>query len=100
MNYVHFFVRSTLNACFLFLVYINYLPTCLNNTTCILYADDTTVLTGDPNLYALTARLNQNLENIAEWCNKNTLKINPTKTKYLIFYTSNRYPVSSSKLLL
>lgn len=82
----------------LFLVYINDLPTCLNNTTCILYADDTTILTGDPSLDALTARLNKNLENIATWCNRNALQINPTKTKYLLFHTSNKHPASVPSL--
>lgn len=82
----------------LFLVYINDLPTCLNNTTCILYADDTTILTGDTNLDALTEKLNRDLENIVAWCIKNALQINPTKTKYLIFNTPNKQPASVPSL--
>lgn len=74
----------------LFLLYINDLPGCLNNSDCVLYADDTTIFAGDRNLNTLTMQLNQDLASITSWCNDNALHINATKTCFMVFHTHHK----------
>lgn len=74
----------------LFLLYINDLPNCLNSCHCILYADDTTIISSDKSIAGLTDKLNNELQNILNWCRNNYLDIHPGKTKYMIFKSSQR----------
>lgn len=54
----------------LFLMYINDLPTTLNNSKCILYADDTTIFASDHDVPNLTAKLTNDLKKVHAWCRK------------------------------
>ena len=68
----------------LFLIYINDLPSAVN-LKCVIFADDTNLLIQGPNLDALSAALNKELEGISDYFKANQLKLNPKKTKTVIF---------------
>lgn len=76
----------------LFLLEIYDLPNCLSQTEAFLYADGTTLLASDRSLTVLTAKLNTDLHNILAWCHLNLLKINPTKTSFMLFHSSRKTP--------
>jgi len=70
----------------LFLIYCNDLPNCLTSTKCVQFADDTTIyLPADNSTNLLTNKMNEDLQNLQKWCESNSLKINPTKTNFMIF---------------
>ena len=49
----------------------------------LLYADDTVLYYSHHDIKYLYQQLNFGLEKITDWCNKNKLTINGTKTKYI-----------------
>ena len=72
----------------LFLLYINDLPECLNNTVPSLYADDTEIYTSSNDSVDLINKLNQDLNNVSNWMDENKLRIHPKKSKHM-FVGSN-----------
>lgn len=84
----------------LFLVYINDLPNCLTSTSSILYADDTTIFTSSDCMSTIITRLNCDLSNLSAWCNKNKLRINASKTQFMLFHTNKRVIPSAPSLIL
>lgn len=74
----------------LFLLFINDLPSCLNFSKCMLYADDTTVYLADSDLSNLTKKLNDDLIRLSDWCRNNRLNINPSKTSFIIFHSHHK----------
>ena len=72
----------------LFLLYINDLPECLNNTVPSLYADDTEIYTSFNDSVDLINKLNQDLNNVSNWMDENKLHIHPKKSKHM-FVGSN-----------
>lgn len=70
----------------LFSLFINDLPTVVNNSICNLYADDVQLqisgqITNGPNLIE---NINKDLERIHIWAVYNELKLNPSKSVYII----------------
>lgn len=77
----------------LFIIYINDLPTSLITSECLLYADDTTIVNTDKCIQSLTEKLSNDLTGLAAtWCSHNKLQINPTKTRFVVFYSHQRVP--------
>lgn len=74
----------------LFLIYINDLPTCLTGCESFLYADDTTILSCNTSVSAVTLNLSNDFNNILLWCRKNSLQINATKTTFMIFHSHQK----------
>ena len=73
----------------LFLIYINDLPLVSNVFNMLMYADDTTLYCNIDqcvNEYII----NEELHKLTEWLGANKLALNISKTKYMIFHTSNR----------
>ena len=68
----------------LFLLYINDLPAAAN-LKCVIFADDTNLLIKGNDLNKLEYELNQELEGINDYFKANQLKLNPKKTKTVIF---------------
>ncbi|KAB0801860.1 hypothetical protein PPYR_04046 [Photinus pyralis] len=69
-----------------FLAYINDLPSGLpKNVTCILYADDLTLLTSDRDLRTAVTTSNNTVHLINEWCQSNQLRVNCHKTALMHF---------------
>lgn len=71
----------------LFLLFINDLPLTLRHTDCLLYADDTTIYSSHKSIAVLLQNLNVDLKNVSDWCSRNCLHINPTKTTFVIFHS-------------
>lgn len=66
----------------LFLIYINDLPSSLDLTRCVLFADDTTLLTRGN-----VSMRDEALSRTKIWFNSNNLKLNESKTHNLLFST-------------
>ena len=65
----------------MFLLYINDLPECLENTTPAMYADNTQIYASSTSSSKLVTKLNQDLENIVKWLSQNKLQLHTKKTK-------------------
>lgn len=73
----------------LFCIYINDLPDCLDSKV-ILYADDTTISISHKSLTTLINLFNKELANVVQWCRLNNLILNPLKTQFMVFKTSQK----------
>lgn len=74
----------------LFLTYINDLQTYLNTTQCLLYADDTTIMATGNTSSELTTNLDSLLHSLENWSHANCIKINPSKTSFVVFHAPQR----------
>jgi len=68
----------------LFLIYINDLQNCMESMP-RLFVDDTAILVNANSLQELEYKLNQQLNNVSNWMNKNNLTVNPTKSNAIVF---------------
>ena len=73
----------------LFIIYVNDFPHCLNQSSCLSFADDTTILLSDKNTKCLFKKGSNELLNIDNWLIANKLFLNSDKTKYILFRTPN-----------
>ena len=73
----------------LFLIYINDLPHSTQDSSYILFADDTSVFCKGNDLQTLFNLVNLQLEKISNWMKVNKLILNVDKTNYIIFGTRN-----------
>lgn len=73
----------------LFLIYINDLTSILTHSQPFLYADDTTIVTKDKSIDALTNKLSADFYNVQNWCTANGLTINTNKTQFIVFHSSH-----------
>ena len=73
----------------LFLCYINDLPNCSTLLT-FLFADDAQGLARGKNLPELLSVVNLQLRKWATWFRANKMKVNTSKTKYIIFHTKGK----------
>ena len=74
----------------LFLLYINDIENCSEIISFVMYADDTNAFYSDKNLKSLTNIMQEEMNKVTNWLNVNKLSINTTKTKYIIFKSSNK----------
>ena len=73
----------------LFLIYVNDLPTPhYKQNSLSQFADDTAQWAFSLNIHIATKLLQQGLLKLAMWCAKWRIKLNPTKTKVIIFSRS------------
>ena len=68
---------STLGP-FLFLIYINDMPTAIESPP-KLFADDTCLVINHENVSTLQDKMNNELKKLHNWCNANKLTMNPSK---------------------
>ena len=73
---------------FLFLIYINDLPNCLESTVPGLYADDTQIFASSHDTKDLIEKLNSDLVIIIDWLNVNKLQSHAKKTKFMLMRIS------------
>ncbi len=83
----------------LFLCYTNDLPNSSKLIT-FLFADDTQGLAGGRNLSALLDEINIELKSWAAWFRSNKMKVNTSKTKYIIFHTKGKSVETNGKVLI
>lgn len=69
----------------LFNLYINDISNIIPSGLLALYADDTILMLAHENLQMLINYANQYLEKLNMWLEKNGLKINKSKTEYIVF---------------
>lgn len=65
----------------------NDLLTVLCHSSCILYADDTTIFAVDKSHNSFKEKLNTDLRHVQSWCKANLLHINPSKTTFVVFHS-------------
>ena len=68
----------------LFLIYINYLLNCLEDSSTRTFADDTTLTTSGKYPSEVESALNSDLAHVKEWLFANKLSLNFVKTEYLL----------------
>lgn len=80
----------------LFSIFINDLPQVCQNCLTHLYADDTVVYLSSANLTQLQCLLQEDFNSVQNWINSNLLKLNMTKSNYMLFGT--RHSLQSANL--
>ena len=76
---------------FLFLLYINDLPRCLETSKARLFADDTTLSAAGLTVDEIETKLNH-LINVDQWLIANKLTLNESKTEFIIIGSRQRVP--------
>lgn len=74
----------------LFNIYVNDIVNIDGGAKCIMYADDTTILLSGNDINDLILQCNYILDKLVFWSQSNRLKINPTKTKAVLFRSKNK----------
>ena len=69
----------------LFLLYINDLPAALQETSAVMFADDTNLIIKGNDISRLNHSINQDLDNLSDYFKANKLKLNVDKTKMVCF---------------
>ena len=69
----------------LFIIYTNDLPSCLDLTKTILFADDTTIYLSSNDHDLMHKIMNDELDRLTDWFQANKLSLNATKTNYMLF---------------
>jgi hypothetical protein len=72
----------------LFLLYINDLPSHINEAKLVLYADDTTILVTEKNEEELQTKISLTTNQLEQWLCKNDLVVNTKKTIAISFHSS------------
>ena len=68
-----------------FLIYINDLPNAITNSQTFLFADDTGLLSSNPNLKLIEEKVNHDLKLLPMWLQANIIALNKTKTEVILF---------------
>ena len=86
----------------LFLLFINDLPFHIQDgaVTCDLFADDATLHTPDKDIDSVNGRLQQSLNDISDWCQQNSMVINPVKTECMVVATRQKHQLKPLTLNL
>ena len=74
----------------LFSIYINDLPSIMENNESSLYADDTNLSTSDEMLSNVQQILNKDLKTLGNWLQVNKLSANLVKTEYMIIASAHK----------
>jgi len=70
----------------LFSIFINDLPQGILHAIAILYADDIALCYSSKSKDDLITRIQEDTDRIIAWCEENKMRINPEKTKFMIFH--------------
>ena len=76
--------QGSILSVLLFNLVINDMPNCVKFSTCVLYADDTTLFVVGRSLRFLRAKLQSDLDHLSDWLSINRLKLNVGKTKAML----------------
>lgn len=92
--------QGTVLGPLLFSIYINDLPLHLssNASQCDLFADDTSIHTASRDIATVTRNLQQNINEISDWCNTNSMILHPGKTKSMVITTRQKHQLSPLSL--
>ena len=81
----------------LFLLYVNDLPMAIHKSSLDMYADDSTLYTSGRNFSVIEQSLQEDTNNISNWCKINNMAINANKTKCMV--VGSKTKVKSNKNL-
>lgn len=70
----------------LFVLYIIDIIKAVKYCTCKLFADDTIIYVNGRDPSEIERKLNNDLNNIVKWLDSNSMKLNTTKTKFMLIY--------------
>ena len=79
----------------MFLLYINDIGHSIKNCNFKLFADDTVIYSNSSDIKICKKQVEEDLENINDWCCNNNMQINSKKTKIMLF--GNRNTVKKNK---
>ncbi|CAM1312392.1 Uncharacterised protein r2_g2279 [Pycnogonum litorale] len=85
---------------FLFLVYVNDLPLVCENSSVNMFADDTSLITTGPDKNTIESKLQNDLNNLIEWCILNKLTLNSKKTNYCVFAPNKKTKLNKFTFLI
>lgn len=84
----------------MFNVYINDIVQLDTTVKYVIYADDSTIILDGVNLDDIVSKANDILSRISSWSRMNQLKINPNKTKAIVFRAKNKVLATHQPLVL
>ena len=83
----------------LFILKMNSIVKCVSGEVdCSLYVDDLLLTCQSPNLSVAENKLQQCLNKLEVWCNKNGFKFSPTKTNCVHFFNGKHFGNQNSNL--
>ena len=74
----------------LFILFINDLPLNVTHSELDMYADDTTLTVKGKTTEELESKLNEDMQNVSDWCIRNKMKANTNKTKVMMITTRQK----------
>ena len=85
----------------LFTLYINELPSCINFSNVIMYADDTVIFFfSSAQLMEIELKLNMELTSLSEWLCGNRFLLNLKKTEFMVFGTQQSQAIDGIDITL
>ena len=84
----------------LFTIMVNDLPSVTCKSQIMMYADDTVLFYSTKHINELEIVLNEDLQHVNNWVQSNGLSVNPTKSQFMIFGTSQKLSTISEPLHL
>lgn len=79
-------------------VMVNDLFKALKLSSCILFADDTTIYLFGKNLHFLTIKMQREIDLVSQWFVANKLQVNVAKTKLMVFSPGKKHGSAHPKL--
>ena len=76
----------------------NDMHRCLKFSTCVMFADDTTILMTGKNLTFLYRKMNSDLSRLSQWFKNNSLSLNIDKSNYILFKTKNKVSICNETI--
>ena len=69
----------------LYIIYANDIATTIRKSKVAFYADDTVLYVANKDINKAVTTIQKDLTRLSKWCEMNSIRINPTKTKYIVF---------------
>ena len=69
----------------LYIIYANDIQDIITKSKFAFYADDTVILSSHKNMEKAFSNVQEDIDNLLSWCNRNGIHINVAKTKYMVF---------------
>ena len=79
----------------LFLIYVNFLPSCQLASEIVLYTDDTVIYYSSTDLFDLESKLNSDLATVSNWFSSDLLTLNISKCNFVIFGNSRKLKLAN-----